>query len=101
MAVPLLAHLLLHAIGLTIAGLVVLAVLVALFLPEKIFSRVLFAWSALGAAFGPVLFCRLAGFSVHPAGVLAPSRTLMLSAAIIASPTSGGGGPVRLRVYSI
>ena len=56
---------------LTIAGLVVLAVLVALFLPEKIFSRVLFAWSALGAAFGPVLFCRLAAVNIRPAGVLA------------------------------
>jgi Na+/proline symporter len=56
---------------LTIAGLVVLAVLVALFLPEKIFSRVLFAWSALGAAFGPVLFSRLAHWNVRPAGVLA------------------------------
>ncbi len=55
---------------LTIAGLVVLAVLVALFLPEKIFSRVLFAWSALGAAFGPVLFCRLMGLNVRAGGVL-------------------------------
>jgi sodium/proline symporter len=56
---------------LTIAGLVLLAVLVALFLPEKIFSRVLFAWSALGAAFGPILFCRLTGLKVRPGGVLA------------------------------
>jgi len=56
---------------LTIAGLVVLAVLVALFLPEKIFSRVLFAWSALGAAFGPVLFCRLAKLKPSAGGVLA------------------------------
>jgi sodium/proline symporter len=55
---------------LTIAGLVVLAVAVALFLPEKIFSRVLFAWSALGAAFGPVLFCRLASARVRAGGVL-------------------------------
>ena len=55
---------------LTIAGLVVLAVLVALFLPEKIFNRVLFAWSALGAAFGPVLFCRLMGLNVRAGGVL-------------------------------
>lgn len=55
---------------LTIAGLVVLAVIVALFLPEKIFSRVLFAWSALGAAFGPILFCRLLGLNVRPGGVL-------------------------------
>jgi sodium/proline symporter len=56
---------------LTIAGLVVLAVLVALFLPEKIFSRVLFAWSALGAAFGPVVFCRLARIDVKAGAVLA------------------------------
>jgi len=56
---------------LTIAGLVVLAVGVALFLPEKIFSRVLFAWSALGAAFGPMVFCRLARLQVPPGGVLA------------------------------
>lgn len=56
---------------LTIVALVILAVLVALFLPEKIFSRVLFAWSALGAAFGPVLFCRLAKLNPSPAGVLA------------------------------
>lgn len=56
---------------LTIAGLVILAVMVAMFLPEKIFSRVLFAWSALGAAFGPMLFCRLAHLPVRPGGVLA------------------------------
>ncbi|MBT8061155.1 MAG: sodium/proline symporter [Gammaproteobacteria bacterium] len=56
---------------LTIAALVVLAVAVALFLPEKIFSRVLFAWSALGAAFGPVLLARLAAWTPRPAAVLA------------------------------
>ena len=37
----------------------VAAVLLALFLPEAIFSRVLFAWNALGAAFGPLLLARL------------------------------------------
>lgn len=50
---------------------VVAAVLVALFLPERIFSRVLFAWNALGAAFGPVVFLRLAGRAPSPGGVLA------------------------------
>ena len=43
---------------------VVLAVLVALFLPAPIFSRVLFAWSALGSALGPTLFARLLGWQV-------------------------------------
>jgi sodium/proline symporter len=56
---------------LTIVGLVILAVLVALLLPEKIFSRVLFAWTALGAAFGPTLFFRLAGRHLSAGGVLA------------------------------
>ena len=43
---------------------VALAVLVALFLPAPIFSRVLFAWSALGAALGPTLFARLLGWQI-------------------------------------
>jgi sodium/proline symporter len=54
---------------LTIVGLVAVAVLVAVYLPEKIFSRVLFAWIALGSAFGPTLFFRLAGASLRPGGV--------------------------------
>ena len=54
---------------LTIVVLVIASVIVAIYLPEKIFSRVLFAWMALGAAFGPVLFARLAGFYVTPMSV--------------------------------
>jgi sodium/proline symporter len=56
---------------LSILGLVVLAVLIALFLPEKIFSRVLFAWIALGSAFGPLVFARLAGWRGAPASATA------------------------------
>jgi len=41
------------------AVLVALAVALALALPATIFSRVLFAWSALGAAFGPVVLVRV------------------------------------------
>ncbi len=37
------------------------AVLLTLSLPDTIFNRVLFAWSALGAAFGPVVVWRVAG----------------------------------------
>lgn len=55
---------------LTIVVLVILAVAVAINLPEKIFSRVLFAWMALGAAFGPSLFARLAGVNVKQLGIL-------------------------------
>jgi len=46
------------------------AIIVAINLPASIFSRVLFAWNALGAAFGPLIIMRLAGISVKPIGVL-------------------------------
>lgn len=55
----------------SIAGLVVLAVVIALLLPEKIFSRVLFAWIALGSAFGPLVFARLANWQIAPAAAIA------------------------------
>lgn len=55
---------------LAIVMLVVFAVIVSLYLPEAIFSRVLFAWIALGSAFGPTVFVRLAGIQVRPVGVL-------------------------------
>ena len=55
---------------LAIVMLVVFAVIVALYLPEAIFSRVLFAWIALGSAFGPTVFARLAGVPLQARGVL-------------------------------
>jgi sodium/proline symporter len=47
------------------------AVVVAIVLPQTIFARVLFAWTALGAAFGPPLLVKLAGFEVPSAAVFA------------------------------
>ena len=41
-----------------------LAVALTLGLPDSIFNRVLFAWSALGAAFGPIVVWRVSGRSV-------------------------------------
>jgi len=58
-----------------IVMLVVFAVVVALYLPEKIFSRVLFAWIALGSAFGPTVFLRLGGVDLKSGGVLASILT--------------------------
>lgn len=49
----------------------VLAMLLAIVAPSAIFSRVLFAWHALGSAFGPVLVLRLAGYRLSEKGVLA------------------------------
>jgi sodium/proline symporter len=48
-----------------------LATLVAIYAPATIFSRVLFAWHALGSAFGPVVILRLAGRSIRAGAVLA------------------------------
>ena len=53
-----------------IVFLVLLSALVALFLPESIFNRVLVAWIALGAAFGPTLIFRLGGIRLKASGVL-------------------------------
>lgn len=44
---------------LAVLGITVLAVCLTLMLPDSIFNRVLFAWSALGAAFGPLMFFRV------------------------------------------
>ena len=49
----------------------VMATVLALVWRADIFSRVLFAWSAAGSAFGPVLIMRLIGRSVSPAATLA------------------------------
>lgn len=49
----------------------VVATMVAIAAPATIFSRVLFAWHALGSAFGPVLLLRLAGRRLDGRAVLA------------------------------
>ncbi|WP_101759099.1 sodium/proline symporter [Oceanicoccus sp. KOV_DT_Chl] len=54
---------------LAIAILVVLAVVVSLTLPSTIFKRALLAWTALGAAFGPLVLLRVSGVNIVPKGV--------------------------------
>ncbi len=50
---------------LAMVGVAVIAVLLTLFLPQEIFSRVLFSWVALGAAFGPVILVTCLGLRVR------------------------------------
>lgn len=50
---------------LAMVGVAVIAVLLTLFLPQEIFSRVLFSWVALGAAFGPVILTSCLGLKVR------------------------------------
>jgi sodium/proline symporter len=47
-----------------------MAIAIALYVPSDIFSRVLFAWHALGAAFGPLLILRLAGCKLLSSAIL-------------------------------
>lgn len=46
---------------LTVALMCLVSMLIALYAPEEIFSRVLFAWAAIGSAFGPLLIVMLLG----------------------------------------
>ena len=48
-----------------VVAMCIVSMLIALFAPEAIFSRVLFAWAALGAAFAPLLIVLLLGHSVE------------------------------------
>lgn len=60
---------------LAIAALVVVAIIVSLQLPASIFDRALLAWTALGAAFGPLIFFRIFGVALKPAGAFAGMAT--------------------------
>jgi len=49
---------------LAMVGVAVIAVIMTLTLPKDIFTRVLFSWVALGAAFGPVILVKCLGWTV-------------------------------------
>lgn len=50
---------------LTVFAMCLISLVIALYAPEAIFSRVLFAWAALGSAFGPLLIVLLMGYQVQ------------------------------------
>ncbi len=60
---------------LTTAALCLGAVVLTLALPASIYGRVLFAWSALGAAFGPPVIAMALRRPARPAGVIAAMLT--------------------------
>lgn len=75
----------LHALTLsrlTIAGISVIAIAVAIYIPATIFDRVLFAWVAIGSALGPVIVCRALGAVLNP-GRLAPAIGVGFVAAVV------------------
>lgn len=59
----------------TVVVVLILATILALVWRADIFSRVLFAWSAAGSAFGPILIMRLYGRTVSSAATLAAMLT--------------------------
>lgn len=59
----------------TVVVVLFLATVLALVWRADIFSRVLFAWSALGAAFGPILILRLIGRPISGPATLAAMLT--------------------------
>ena len=71
----------------------IFAVLLTLFLPKDIFSRVLFSWVALGAAFGPTILTKCLGWHVKGGHVLA-SIIAGFSVAVIFANLSGTGADV-------
>ena len=78
---------------LAMVGVAILAILLTLYLPKDIFSRVLFSWVALGAAFGPIVLTKSLGWRVKGGFVI----TAVLAGFVIAvifSGISGAGAEV-------
>jgi sodium/proline symporter len=59
----------------TVIVVLIMATILALVWRADIFSRVLFAWSSLGSAFGPILILRLMGRSISAQGTLGAMLT--------------------------
>jgi len=70
---------------LAMVGIAVFAVLMTLYLPKDIFSRVLFSWVALGAAFGPTLLTKCLGWRVRGGFMLAAILVGFFTAVIFAN----------------
>lgn len=70
---------------LAMVGIAVLAVLMTLYLPKDIFSRVLFSWVALGAAFGPVVLTKCLGLRSGGAAMCAAILVGFFTAVISAN----------------
>ncbi len=73
------------------AAICLIAMAVAVSLPASIFSRVLFAWNGLGAAFGPIVFARLLGWRLaEPATLAAMVSGFGLTALFYSMPNTPG-----------
>jgi sodium/proline symporter len=86
----------------TVVIVLLLATALALLWRADIFARVLFAWAALGSAFGPVLLMRLCGREVSARATLASMLSgFMLTIIISLFPDTPGDAAERLVPFGI
>lgn len=84
-----------------IAAVAIAAVLVTLFAPKDIFSRVLFSWVALGAAFGPTVITKALGWRVKSGAILAAILAGFFTAVIAYNLSQGADAPARAMLGTI
>ena len=86
-----------------VTGVVIfLSAIIAIFLPEKIFSRVLFAWTAMGSAFGPAIIAKLLGWKVQPKNIFITILSgFVLAIIFFYLPNSVGDWMERILPFSI
>jgi len=86
-----------------VTGVVIfLSAVIAIFLPEKIFSRVLFAWTAMGSAFGPAIIARLLKWRIHPKNLfITIAAGFLLAVIFFYLPNSIGDWMERILPFSI
>ena len=78
-----------------------LSVFIAVELPASIFSRVLFAWNGLGAAFGPIVFARMANRNIAPWAIVSAMLTgFGLTALLYSMPNTPGDIAERLLPFA-
>lgn len=70
---------------LAMVAVAIFAVVITLFLPKDIFSRVLFSWVALGAAFGPTILTKCLGWQVKESAIFIAILTGFFTAVIFAN----------------
>lgn len=72
----------LHASRLAMLGVTIASIALAIALPASIFARVIFAWTAIGAAFGPLLIAKLLCWKLRGEIIVLGMMTGFLSAVI-------------------
>lgn len=73
----------LYASRLAMLGVTIASIALAIALPASIFARVIFAWTAIGAAFGPLLIAKLLRWNLSGKAIVLAMMTGFLSAVVL------------------